>query len=235
MSNAIQIKARKETGPKSAKVLRNQGQVPGVIYGDDIPNRHFIMTENQFGRLLKEKGTSSIFDVQIEGEPGSVKAILHDWQNHPVTDRTQHIDLYQVRMDKKLRTNIALEFIGESPAVKDLAGTLTKQITELPIEALPADLIGKIEVNIGNLKTFADLIRVKDLLVPDKIKILVDANAIVAKVTEPRSEKEIAALDQEVKEDIESVEVTSEKKDEEGGEKKEGEDKTKNSAENKDK
>ena len=218
MTDVIQLKARKETGAIGSKKLRQNDNVPGVIYGDNIPSRHFVIGINQFNKLLKEYGTSSLIDMQLEGEKDSVKVILHNWQKNPVTDRLEHVDLYQVRMDKKLTTTVHINFEGTSAAVKDLGGTLVRQMQEINIECLPADLIHSIDLDISSLKTFEDAILVKDLPVPDNVKVLAEEDEIVANVTPPRSEEEMAALDEDIKEDVDSVEVTGEKKDEESGE-----------------
>lgn len=218
MTEAIKLKNRQRLGGRTARVLRRGGEIPGLIYGHNIKPRHFSIAENKLRKIFKEFGTSSIFDVQLEGEDKPVKAILHQWQNHPVSSRLTHVDLYQVRMDEKLHTNVALEFVGVSPAVKDLGGTLVKQRQSLGIECLPADLIQSIKVNIEPLKTFADAIKVKDLSVPAAIKVLAEASEIVAQVAPPRSEEELAALSGEVKEDLEAVEVAAKKKEEEEGE-----------------
>lgn len=222
MPEAIKLKNRAVLGGTAARALRRAGEIPGLVYGHNIKPRHFVIAENKLIKIFKEFGTSSIFDVQIEGEEKPVKVILHEWQNHPVSSRPTHVDLYQVRMDEKLHTNVNLQFVGVALSVKDLGGTLVKQHSALAIECLPGDLIHEIKVNIESLKTFADVIRVKDLLVPPTIKILADANEIIAQVTPPRSEAELAALTQEVKEDLEAVEVVAKKKEEEAGEADEG-------------
>ena len=210
------MKNRENFGTTEARGLRRQGEIPGLIYGHNIKPRHFTIAENKLKKIYKDFGTSSIFDVQIEGEASAVKVILHEWQSHPVSSRLAHVDFYQVRMDEKLHTNVTLEFVGVAAAVKDLGGTLVKQRPTLSIECLPGDLIHEIKVNIESLKTFADVIRVKDLAVPPAVKILLPDNEIVAQVASPRSEEELAALSQEVKEDLESVEVLAKKKEEEG-------------------
>lgn len=208
----IVLKKREETGKGETRRARRAGEVPGVIYGEAIPGRHFILAESIVKKLLQSEGKSGLFDVQFEGDNNTVKAILHDYQNDVITGRPRHIDLYQVRMDKTLRTEISIHFIGVSAAVKDLGGTLVKQINALPIECLPGDLIHNFELNIESLKTFDDIIRVKDLVVPTGIKIMLDPEEIVAAVSAPRTDAELESLKGEVKADVSAVEVLTEKK-----------------------
>ncbi len=217
----IVIKTRDKFGKGATRRERRAGNIPGVIYGEAIPSRHFTVPEAAVKKLLRSESKSNLFDVQVAGEDQAVKAIVQDWQNDPVSGRTEHIDLYQVRMDKVIHTKIPLHFIGTAGAVKDLGGTLVKQLDELPIECLPADLINHAEISIAPLKTFTDHVRVKDLILPAGIKVLLDAETILASAAAPRTDAEMEALKGEVKADVSDIEVLTEKKKEEGEEGKE--------------
>ncbi|MDP1709534.1 MAG: 50S ribosomal protein L25 [Candidatus Komeilibacteria bacterium] len=210
----IVLKKRETTSKGVTRRTRRAGEVPGVIYGEAVASRHFSLAESAVKKLLQSEGKSGLFDVQFEGDSKSIKAILHDWQNDEISGRPRHIDLYQVRMDKVLHTEIPIHFIGVSSAVKDLGGTLIKQANALPIECLPGDLVHNVEVSIEPLKTFNDFIRVKDLVLPAAIKVLLEPDTIIANVFAPRTDAEMESLKGEVKADVAAVEVITEKKEE---------------------
>lgn len=217
----IILKKRAGVGSLESTKTRRGGDIPGIIYGEGVGSRNFSIAEAAVNKILRQGKGSSLFDVQIEGEAGAVKAILHDLQKDPVTDRPVHIDLYQVRMDKVLHTEIPLHFTGIAAAIKDLGGTLVKQVDHLPIECLPGDLVSTVEVSIEPLKTFEDHIKAKDLKLPAGVKLRLDPETIILSVSAPRSEAELAALSGEVKADVSAIEVLTEKKKE--GEEGEGE------------
>jgi len=110
-----------------------------------------------------------------------------------------------------------------------LEGTLVKNINELKVEALPANLLSEIKVDISSLETFDDLIKIKDLDISKDVKILADKEEAVASVSPPRTEEELAALEEEVEEKPEEVEKIGEEEEgeiaeaEEAGEQKETE------------
>jgi len=212
MSDIIELQSREAKGKTAARGLRNKSLIPGVIYGDQIESRNFTIEESKITKLLKIHGMSTLFDVKVGDEKENVKVIIQDIQKDPVTDKLKHIDLYQVRMDKKLHTEVHLEFTGEALAVKDLGGTLVKQIDKLPIECLPANLIHELEISIDSLKTFEDSIDVSDLNLPEGVETSLDSTSRVASVSAPRTEEEMAALEEEVKTDVEGIEVEGEKK-----------------------
>ena len=105
-------------------------------------------------------------------------------------------------------------FEGVSLAVKDLGGTLVKHFSELEVKALPQNLPHEIKISIDELKTFEDHILVKDLILPEKVKVIAKADEIVVSVSRPaKVEEELAKPVEEKVEDVEKVE--KEKKTEE--------------------
>lgn len=113
-------------------------------------------------------------------------------------------------MDEKIKTEIPLEFVGESEAVKSLEGSLVQNKDSVEVECLPGDLVGEIQIDISVLKTFDDSIHISDITVPHGIEILADAEEMIASVEPPRSEEELAELEtpsaaEEEKEAIEKM------------------------------
>jgi len=214
MATVIELQAREQTGAANTHALRRGKKIPGVVYGDQIPTRHFAIEESKINQLLQHGHGSKLLDVHLAGEDKPVKVIVQHTQQHPVSGSYQHVDLYQVRADRELHTEIPMEFTGIAPAVKNLGGTFMRQADHLPIICLPDKLIDSIEVPIGVLATFEDLIRVKDLQLPEGVRTELDLQQIVASVAQPRTEEELAKLNEEVTEDVASVEVTAEKKEE---------------------
>jgi large subunit ribosomal protein L25 len=99
-------------------------------------------------------------------------------------------------MTQKLQATVQIEFVGESEAVKVLGGTLVKMLNEVDVECLPQDLPPHFEIDIAQLKTFDDMITVKDIPVSDKVEILADAEEAIAKVQAPRNvEEEFAPIE----------------------------------------
>lgn len=178
---------------KKVKQLRRAGQVPVIAYGHGITPTALTVDHKGLRTIWHEAGSSQLVDLAID-DAKPVKILIHDLQTHPVSGDIVHADLYQVKMTKKLETEIPLKFVGESLAVKDLEGNLITEKDALEIRCLPADLVPEFEVDISVLKTFEDVIKVSDVKVPSAIEVLNDAEETVALVTAPRSEEEIEAL-----------------------------------------
>lgn len=200
----IHAQARTVLG-KQTKTLRHQGSLPAVLYGHGLSSRPLTIKRNEFQRVYKSAGESTLVDLAL-GDETPVKAIIQEVQRHPVSGAIIHVDLHQVKMTEKLHTEIPLNFIGDAPAVKELGGVLVKNVDEIEVEALPSDLVHEITIDISILKTFDDMIRVKDVTLPKGISLLDNPDDVVCLVTPPRSEQELAELEQKVEEKVEEVE-----------------------------
>lgn len=204
MSLSLTVQPRTKIG-KVVDTLRRDRQIPAVLYGHHIDSQPVSIDAGAFDAVYKQAGSSSLIDVQVD-QAQPVKALIHAIQRHPTTGRVIHVDLYQVRMTEKLEAEIELNFVGESPAVKELGGILVKALDNVRVSCLPADLVSEITVDISTLATFEDRIHVNDIAVPAGITILDKGDEVVASVTPPRSEAEIASLSDKVEENVESVE-----------------------------
>lgn len=192
----LKAQPRTATGRKVG-ALRREGNIPAVLYGKGKENLNLSITEHDYLRLFREAGTSSIVLLDIEGD-GQKNVLVQEIQFNPLTGGADHIDFYEVSMTEKLTTNVPLHFVGDSAAVIDLQGSLVTNTTEVEVECLPADLPHEIEVDITVLSDFEAVIHVSDLKVPAGVEVKNDPEEVVAVVEAPRSEEEMAELDEEI-------------------------------------
>jgi len=227
----LSSKIRKEVG-KKVKSLRQQGILPAVLYGHKIKNLNLEVDSKEFEKIYSKAGESSLITLVIakgkdEAEASSLSlnveekkqkflVLIHDIQFDHLTEKPIHIDFYQPELKEEVEVTVPLIFEGEAPAVKDLGGTLVKNISEVEVKALPQNLPHEIKVDIGNLKTFEDNILIKDLIVLKEVKILKGPEEIVAKVTQPEKvEEELEKPVEEKVEEVEQIKKRPEEKEEE--------------------
>lgn len=210
----LKAETRKEAG-KKIRAGRRAGKIPAVIYGKKLKNQNLWLDYSDFFKAYGQAGESTIIELDIDGKNKS-NVLIHDVQTDPLSDRFSHADFFQVRMDEKIETDVPLEFVGESEAVKSLGGVLVKSIDSLPVSCLPADLPSKIEVDITRLKNFNDVVKISDLDISGKVEVKIDAESVIANVAPPRSEEEIAGLSEKVEEDVSKVEGVVKETPEEG-------------------
>lgn len=202
----LNAKIREEKGKKTF-VLKNSGRIPAVVYGHKIKNVSLDVDYKEFQRVLREAGESSLIEISVEGEKEKRIVLVHELQKDPVSDLFIHIDFFETSAKEEVEVKVPLVFEGTSLAVKDLGGTLIKNISELEVKALPMNLPHEIKVSIDGLNTFADHILIKDLILPANIKISEKPDEIVVSVAEPEKvEEELATEIEEKVEDVEKVE-----------------------------
>ncbi len=202
---------REEVGRKNY-AARLEGKVPAIVYGSEIQPQSIAIDETAFGRVLKQAGESTIIDLMIDGKP--IKVLIQDVQRDPLSSAVIHADFRQVNMSKPIEAGISLKFVGDSAAVHALGGTLVKSLEEIEVRCLPSKLVHELEVDVSVLKTFDDAIKVKDIVVPEGMEVLTDAEFTVATIEAPRSEEELAALNEKVDVDVTQIEVEKKGKDE---------------------
>ncbi|OGB74223.1 hypothetical protein A2V68_00435 [candidate division Kazan bacterium RBG_13_50_9] len=211
------LTARKREEIDTPKSIRKSGGLPAILYGKEATNVPLAISLDDFGKLFKEAGESTIIDLAIEGEDEPRPVLIKDIQFDPTTDGYLHVDLYQIRAGEKLRVTVPLRFEGEAPAVEDFGGILVTNKDEIEIECLPKDLPHDIEVDISVLKEIDDSITIKDLRIPAGIEMLDEPDESVMVVAPPAVEEEEVAPVSEA-EAVAAVEATEEKREEAPGE-----------------
>ena len=213
----LEVQKRDETG----KSMRSAAgaRVPATIYGNDIEVGKLWIDAVTLAKTFAVAGTNIVISLVVDGGK-PVNVLIYDFQRDSVSDDFIHIDFYAVNMKEEVEAEIPLVFIGEAAAVKELGGTLIKNNDTLVVRALPADLPREIEVDISKLATFEDGITVADVIISDKVKISLEAEATIASVAAPRTEEEMAELDSEVDADVSKIEGVADVED--GEEDKEG-------------
>lgn len=201
----LSVKKRERSNTKTVLASRKAGLVPAVLYGHGSEGELLWVDYLAFKKTYKEAGQSSLLEIKREGEK-SVNAIIHDVQFDPLSSRFTHIDFYQVRMDEELETHVPVEFIGEAPAVRELGGILVKTLEEVLVKCLPKDLPHALSIDLAALKTFDDRIQLSDIILPKGVTLLGEAETTLALVEAPRTDAQMAALDEKVEADVTKVE-----------------------------
>lgn len=207
---SLKAKLRKETGRKTNS-LRDSGIIPAVVYGHKVKDTAISVDAKEFQKVLKHAGESSLVELTIEGDKEKRPVLIHDLQKNHITDEITHIDFFQASLKEEVQVKVPLVIVGEAPAVKDLGGTLVKNISELEIKALPLSLPHEITVDVSVLKTLEDHILAKDIKLPEGVKLHIKPEEIVISVAAQQNVE--AELAEEIKEEVENVEkVEKEKK-----------------------
>lgn len=210
MSYTIHAELRTLLG-RRAKRVHLAGKLPGILYGSGIASQPIQIGLSEFRTIYRQAGTSSLIDVVLnDGAP--VKTLIQDVQIHPLTMEPYHVDFHHINMDEEMTVEIPLRCVGESKAVKELAGTLIHPIQFVHVKCLPANLPHDIEIDLSALQNFEDVITVESLRVPAGVTILDDAHITIATVAPPLTEEQIKKLEETASVDVSAIKTEAEEK-----------------------
>ena len=181
---------RANLGKKDSKKLREDGNVPCVIYGGD-EQIHFHAPMILFRDLVYTPGANFV-KLNIEGQ--EIDAILQDIQFHPVSEIILHADFLQLKDDKKIKMEIPVKIVGDSPGVQK-GGKILMRIRKLSLMAYPKNMPSFVEVDISGLE-LGKSIKVEELLSED-YDILNSPLVSVVSVNIPRVKIEIEEEEEE--------------------------------------
>lgn len=204
----LTLKAEKRDTRTEPNKIRMEGNIPAVFYGKKEASTPIAIRQIDFLKVWREAGESTV--VTLETPEGPKESLIHDVEIDPVSGSPKHADFYVFEKGHKVEVELPVEFIGVSPAVKDLGGTLVKVVHEIRIEAMPKDLPHNISVDISTLLNFGDQILAKDLPLPSGVELKADPEEVVATVSAPREEKE----EESAPVDLSSIEVEKKGKEE---------------------
>jgi large subunit ribosomal protein L25 len=175
----VAAESRTDTGKNANRRLRAAGKIPGILYGTGRSPTPVAVSPKDIGGILRSAtGTRR-------------KVILKECQLEPVRNRLLHADFYEVALDKALEVKVHVELRGTPVGVKTQGGILDFVTRELEISCLPMDIPGKIEVDVSYLEMGKHL-RVSEIKIPERVKILTDPDVVIANVVAPRAEEEVA-------------------------------------------
>ena len=199
--------------------MRTKILLPAVVYGMGAPAASVVLNYDEFAKLYDEAGEASLVDLLL-GDKADGKVLIQDIQYDPVSDRIIHVDLRRIDMDKAMTASVELRFVGEAPVIKEQGGTLMRNIVSVEVKCLPKDLVSHIDVDLTMLKTFDDVIKIKNLIVPAGITITnPHAEDLIAKATAALTEDEIKAMEQTAAPvDLSKIKTAGKKKEEDGEE-----------------
>lgn len=174
---SIEARTRTMTGKGAAKRLRREGRLPAVMYDNTGKAVLLDLNAKDFAKLYGTITESTLIDVKIDGSKDAI-AFVKDAQYNIITDTVTHVDFYEVEAGKKIRTKIPVRLTGSPEGVRT-GGILEAGTEELDVECLPKNLPPRVVVDVSDLQ-LNHSIHVKDVVVPEGVKVLTDPHLTIA-------------------------------------------------------
>ena len=188
----LTVTPRDGKGKQAAKRLRREGRVPAVLYGGTAPQDISVDPKAVLKMIHGHEGSTQLLSLKVDGSSGARMAIIRDMQFDPVSEDLLHVDLQEVSADRAINVRVAVHPVGEAIGVRDTKGILNLVLHELEVSCLPTNIPARIDADVTNL-AIGDVLTIRDLIVPEGVRILNDPGQAVVTVSPPMAEEEVAA------------------------------------------
>ena len=148
--------------------------------------RAFYVNERELRRVLTgDHGLHAILDVVLDGQEKAHHAVLKDYQLDARRSTLMHVDLHEVRLDRTIQTQVAIEAVGTPEGVTQ-GGILQVLVHQANVEALPMEIPDRLEIDVTDLN-IGDSAQMARLQVPERVTLLDDPETVIVAVLAPRA------------------------------------------------
>lgn len=194
MAHVITLQAEPRTvAGKKVKQLRLQGLVPGNVYGDGIESTPVQVEMKALLEALRHATPTTLVDLTIGKAHQRRHVLVRHVQWELLKRIPTHVDFYSVRMDSKIKAQVAIVLRGESPAAKQTDLMLFHPVAQVNVEGKPGDMPEAIEVDVSGLTEVDQTIYGRDLPLPAGVTLLDSPDELIVKVQLTRGAVEAEA------------------------------------------
>lgn len=204
---------------KKVSQLRNENKIPGSVYGPNVEPQKLTFDYRELETTLRNAGGTNVIDLNVDGK--TIPVLAREVQRTVLKNNILHVDFLAPDMNKKIRAEVRLQIVGESPLVLSRKGIMITGPNTITLEMLPSNLLNTIAVDISELDEIGDTIAVKDLPLTDGITVINDPEEMIVKIVQPSAARAAemeainSALEGDSVEDVEGVGIVGEEEDEE--------------------
>jgi len=222
VNEAIELSAEIRKDKINTKLLRDNGRVPAIVYGEKKEPLPISIDTKIIKKQIESSGFfSKQFILNINGEKH--KVLPKDLQLHPVKETIVHLDFLRIGENTKVTVSVPVIFINENlcPGLKQ-GGVINIVRHEVEIRS-PVDKIPKnLEINLDGIE-IGDSIHISAVELNSEVKpVISDRDFTIATLAPPTVIKEVEERTEETSEaETSEAEKNEEKKEESNDEKKE--------------
>lgn len=184
----LTVAAREGVGKGTARALRRQGLVPGVVYGKGMTACTVAVDPKELGRAVAtEAGLNTLITLKGDGAFDGKVVILKDVQVHPLRRNPVHYDFQAVDLSQKVHVMVPVHAIGKSKGEK-LGGRLQIIRHELEVVCLPGSIPTSIDIDVTELAV-GDVVHIEDVKLPAGTEVPHEVNFTVITVVGHKAEE----------------------------------------------
>jgi large subunit ribosomal protein L25 len=202
----MEAEPRTEAGKGPNRRLRASGRVPGVLYGGKKETVALSLDPKAIVEIIRSHGgVNTIFELGLKGATGKENVMIREYQIEPVEHKLLHADLVRVAMDKELTLDVTIELTGTAIGVKQSGGMMDFVTRAVAVSCLPRDIPETLVADVTHLE-LGHYLRASELKLPSGVKLVSDANVVIAHCVAPKAEEELKPAEAAAVEGAEAAE-----------------------------
>lgn len=169
-------------GKGAARRLRQQRMIPAIVYGGSAGQVPVTINSLELAKVLGTgAGENVLITLLLVGDgERTIPVILKELQRDPVRGGPLHADFLEISMKRRIRVQIPIQLMGEPIGVRNKGGFMEQHLRDVSIECLPGVIPKQITVEVTDLDV-GDSVHVRDLPVPEDVRVVDDpARAVVS-------------------------------------------------------
>ncbi len=188
MADKVELEiAPREVMGKKTKRLRKTGIIPANITGHNEPSQAVQIDAVLFDRLRRAHHSTSLLTLKMPDATVQTALIRHV-EHAPKSGKIIHVDFSRVSLTERMTMRVPLNFVGESPAVKNDGGVLLHLVEALEVECLASDIVDNVDVDISSITEIDGMLHASDVKLPQGFTLVTDPEEPIAKVASTRAE-----------------------------------------------
>lgn len=180
---ALPVQVRTTKGTRAAKKTRAAGLIPGTVYGHKQDPVSISVPAKELDHAVRVQHART-FTIQLNGKAETV--LIRELQWDHLGKEMYHIDLWRVDAAERVRVNVPVELRGVPKATG--GGVLEQPLHFLHVECFALNIPDAFKVDLESL-TLGKPIHVSDLSLPEGVKVLDAAEAVVVQLKLPGQEE----------------------------------------------
>ncbi|GEC90993.1 MULTISPECIES: 50S ribosomal protein L25 [Brevibacillus] len=178
----LQAQSREQKTGNAVKVLRNEGWVPGIMYGSDMGNKPIQVKGRELDAALRHQSTNKPFRLNVDGNTHDV--MVYELQRHPLQGNILHADFKKINMNEKIHTSVPVLMTGDPEL-----GVATLIRHSVEVTCLPGNIPESFLVDVDGLN-IGDVVLVSDLNVPPGVDLGLESTEVLISVLPVKAKSE---------------------------------------------
>lgn len=165
--------------------LRNEGKIPGVVYGKQLGSAALVTVDEKELHSLLRSHPNAVLEIDVPSY-GKQSVMISDVQRDSLSRKVQHVDFHQINLNEKVKAYVRIEAEGDSQGIRE-GGVLQVVLHELEVQCLPTSIPETVMVDISTVGIGESLL-ISDLKLPQGVEATLDADAVVLNILSPQKE-----------------------------------------------